>query len=312
MNTGLPKAHDFDIAVVGDLNVDLVLCGDVTPAFGQTEKLVDEATLTMGSSSAIFACGAARLGMRVASIGKIGDDEFGRFMLREMSGRGLDTAGVVIDPMLKTGVGVILSRPEDRAILTYLGSLAALSYADIDFSILERSRHLHIGAYFLLNALQPDVAALFRKARAAGLTVSLDTNYDPSGKWNSHVSKALEAADIFLPNETEACAITGSSDPMAALNILAEHVPIVAVKLGPRGAAARWGREVVESAPPSIPVVDTTGAGDSFDAGFIYGYLKGWDLPAMLRFACICGALSTRAAGGTAAQATLSEALALM
>src|SRR5512139_1181094 len=109
--------RDFDIVVVGELNADLILRGDVTPAFGQVEKIIDEATLTIGSSSAIFACGAARLGLRTAFIGKAGNDEFGRFMLRELQQRGIDTRGVVIDPNLPTGLSVILSRPFDRAIL---------------------------------------------------------------------------------------------------------------------------------------------------------------------------------------------------
>ncbi len=312
MNNSSPEGRDFDVVVVGELNADLVLRGDVTPAYGQTEKLIDDATLTVGSSSAIFACGAARLGLRVTFIGKIGDDEFGRFMLSELAARGVNTSGVVVDPALKTGLSVILSRPADRAILTHLGSISALRYDEIDFSIVERSRHLHMGSYFLLTALRPGVPRLFSRAHAAGLTVSLDTNYDPAEQWNGGLSDALNQANIFLPNDTEACAIARAGDPSTALDVLAERVPLVAVKLGPRGAIARQGTERAQSESLPIPVVDTTGAGDSFDAGLAYGFLNGWDLPQMVRFACACGSLSTRAAGGTAAQATLPEALALM
>src|SRR5512136_3446616 len=128
--------RDFDILVVGELNADLILRGDVVPAFGQVEQIVDDATLTIGSSSAIFACGAAQLGLRVAFIGKAGDDEFGRFMLRELQQRGIDTSGIVIDPRLPTGLSVILSRPSDRAILTHLGSIAALRCDEIDLALL--------------------------------------------------------------------------------------------------------------------------------------------------------------------------------
>src|SRR5258706_2648767 len=99
----------FDIMVVGEINADLILKGDVTPAFGQVEKLLDDATLTIGSSSAIFACGAARLGLTVAFIGKTGEDKFGRFMLREMQRRGIDTSGVVIDATIETGLSGSLS-----------------------------------------------------------------------------------------------------------------------------------------------------------------------------------------------------------
>src|SRR5512137_2900710 len=158
--------QDYDVLVVGELNADLILRGNVTPAFGQVEQIIDEATLTIGSSSAIFACGAARLGLRVAFIGKAGDDEFGRFMLRELTQHSINTSGVVIDPRIPTGLSVILSRPADRAILTHLGSIAALRFDEIDLSLLSRARHLHLGSYYLLDALRPNVPRLFDEAQA--------------------------------------------------------------------------------------------------------------------------------------------------
>ncbi len=304
--------QDIDVLVVGELNADLVLLGDVTPEFGQTEKVIDDAILTLGSSSAIFACGAARLGLRVTFIGKVGDDEFGHFVLRQLEARGVSTAGVVVDGGIKTGLSVILSRGNDRAILTHLGSIAALCYEEINRPLLARARHLHLGSYFLLDALRPDIPPLFDAAHSFGLTLSLDTNYDPTETWNGGLSEALHRADVFLPNETELCAIAGVTDIETALDRLAGRVPTVAVKLGTRGALARCGDEIVQAEALPVTVVDTTGAGDSFDAGFIYGYLAGWELPRTLRLACACGSLSTRAAGGTSAQPTLAEALAAM
>lgn len=299
----------FDILVVGELNVDLIMTGDVTPGFGQAEKLVDDATLTLGSSSAIFACGAARLGLRVAFIGKVGHDEFGQFVLTALAERGIDTRGVVVDPTIKTGLSLILSRGNDRAILTHPGSIAALHYEEINLSLLPQARHLHLGSYFLLDALRPDIPRLFNAAHAAGLTVSLDTNYDPTEKWNDGLADTLAHTDVFLPNETELQAITRLTEVDLALAKLAGQVPLAAVKLGPAGAIARRGVETVTAQPLPVTVADTTGAGDSFDAGFIYGYLSGWDLPQSLRLGCVCGALSTRAAGGTTAQPVLTEAL---
>jgi sugar/nucleoside kinase (ribokinase family) len=298
----------FDLIVVGEINPDLILRGDVTPAFGQVEQLVDDATLTIGSSSAIFACGAARLGLRVAFAGKIGDDVFGQFMREQLAARGVDVTGIVVDPALRTGLSVILSRGADRAILTYSGSIAALRYQEIDLRLLDRARHLHLGAYFMLDALRPDVPKLFAAARARGLTISLDTNYDPSERWDGGLAEALVAADVFLPNETELRAIGGAADTNVAIERLGQRVPTIGAKLGAKGGAAwQHGQTVYADAPP-IDVVDTTGAGDSFDAGFVYGYLNGWELDRTLRLACACGSLSTRAAGGTAAQPTLAEA----
>ena len=298
----------FDLVVVGEINPDLILRGDVTPAFGQVEKLVDQATLTIGSSSAIFACGAARLGLRVAFVGKIGDDLFGQFMRQQLAEHGVNTSGIVADPAIQTGLSVILSRGADRAILTYAGSIAALRYAEIDWRIIGQARHLHLGAYFMLDALRPDVPRLFAGARARGLSISLDTNYDPAERWGGGLREALSYVDIFLPNETELCAVAGTAEIDSALEQLARQIPVVAVKLGEKGGAARQGQQIARAASLPVAVVDTTGAGDSFDAGFVYGYLQGWELARALRLACACGSLSTRAAGGTAAQPTLAEA----
>lgn len=298
----------FDLLVVGEINPDLILRGDVTPAFGQVEKLVDDATLTIGSSSVIFACGAARLGLRVAFAGVVGDDVFGQFMVSQMLARGIDTSAIVLEPSLHTGLSVILSRATDRAILTFAGSIAALRYEQIDLAMLDRARHLHLGAFFMLDALRPDVPRLFSEARQHGLTTSLDTNYDPTERWDGGLRQVLPLVDVFLPNEAELCAIGGSPDPDAALAALAQQVPIVAAKLGSYGGVARRGSTIAHAPALPVAVVDTTGAGDTFDAGFIYGFLHGWELAATLRLACACGSLSTRAAGGTEAQPTLAEA----
>lgn len=299
---------DFDLLVLGDLNPDLVLTGDAAPAFGQKEKLIDDAALAVGSSAGIFACGAARLGLRTAFLGVVGDDEFGAFMRRALDGRGVDTRGLAVDPALKTGLSVILSRGDDRAILTYAGSIAALRLEHLDLALLPRARHLHLASYFLLDGLRPSVPRLFDAARASGLTTSLDTNYDPSERWDGGLSEVLARTDVFFPNATEARAITGAPDPQAALAALARAVPTVALKLGAAGGLARCGAETVRA--PSLPgrVVDTTGAGDSFDAGFLAGWLRRLPLEHCLRLACACGSLSTRAPGGVAGQATLAEA----
>lgn len=302
--------REFDVLVIGELNADLILTGDVTPVFGQVEKLVNDATLTIGSSAAIFACGAAKLGLRTAFIGTCGADEFGRYMLRELEGRGIDTQGVLINPVVKTGLTVHLSRGTDRAMLTYPGTIPLLRYADVDRGLFSRARHLHLASYFMLDSLRPDVPKLFQDAHAAGMTISLDTNYDPSEQWNAGLAQALNEVDVFLPNETELCRITRHDSVEAALESLSQRVPLVAVKQGAAGATARQGLARYQASSIPVQVVDTTGAGDSFDAGFIYGYLAGWELSRTLQFACVCGALSTQGRGGTGAQATVEQALA--
>jgi sugar/nucleoside kinase (ribokinase family) len=301
----MPK---FDILVAGEINPDLILTGDVTPEFGQVEKLVDSATLTVGSSSVIFACGAARLGLKVAFVGVCGADIFGRFILDEMSRRGIDISAVRVDPDRETGLTVILNKGHDRAMLTHTGAIADLRAEAVTDDLLCQSRHLHVASYFLQTALQPGLSDLFRRTRLLGLTTSLDTNWDPSGQWIG-VHELLSLTDIFLPNENEAIAISQARTDGQALKRLARHTGIVAMKRGAQGALACRGEETASACALSGDVVDTVGAGDNFDAGFIYGFLNGWSLEKALWLAVVCGSLSTRCAGGTAAQPTLDEAM---
>jgi sugar/nucleoside kinase (ribokinase family) len=301
----MPK---FDILVAGEINPDLILTGDVRPEFGQVEKLVDSAMLTIGSSSAIFACGAARLGLKVGFIGVCGEDVFGRFMLDEMSKRNVDFEKVIVRRNGSTGLSVILNQSSDRAILTHPGLMAELKAADISDALLRDSRHLHVASYFLQTNLQPDLPGLFQRAHSFGLTTSLDTNYDPSESWMGF-DKLLSATDIFLPNLTEALSITKSTDVESASRLLAQKANLVIVKLGAQGALACQVDTITHANSISINVVDTVGAGDSFDAGFMYGYLNGWQIEKSLKLACICGALSTQQVGGTNGQPTLEEAM---
>ena len=297
-----------DILVLGELNADLILRGDVVPEWNQTEKLIDDAVLTLGSSSAIFACGAARLGLRVAFVGVVGDDLLGRFCREALDARGVDTSGVIVDPALHTGMTVILQLPDDRAMLTFPGAIPMLRAEMIDPALLQAARHIHVGSYFWQTALQPGLPALFAQARTRGATTSLDTQWDPSGAW-AGLDDLLAATDILLPNEAEACALAGTQSWRQALEALAARVPTVAVKRGADGAAAMRGATFAAATPPAVAVIDAVGAGDSFDAGFVYGALAGWPIEKTLALAVACGALSTRAAGGTAAQATLEEAV---
>jgi sugar/nucleoside kinase (ribokinase family) len=298
----------FDVAVVGELNPDLILSGNVIPEFGQVEKLVDQGELMIGSSSAIFACGAARLGLRVAFLGKVGNDLFGEFMRHSLEQNGIDTSGIIFDENKSTGISVILSKGQDRAILTYPGTIPWLEVGEIDPALIRLSRHLHVGSYFIQTALQPGLPRLFDQAHEWGLTTSLDTNYDPSGKWNGSLDPLLGKVDVFLPNARECMGIAGITELEPALEYLQKKVRYLAVKLGEDGALMCMDSKILRTQAIDVAMCDTVGAGDSFDAGFIYGYLAGWDPEQMLKFANICGGLSTRKAGGIAGQPTFEEA----
>ncbi|MEA3441829.1 MAG: carbohydrate kinase family protein [Chloroflexota bacterium] len=299
----------YDLIVAGEINPDLILTGrDLEPRFGQAETLVEDAVLTAGSSSVIFACGAARLGLNVAMVGVIGDDLFGAYMLDMMNSRNVDTSNVIIDPHQTTGMSVILNRVSDRAILTHLGAMNALRAEQVTDELLVQARHLHVASYFLQTNLQHGLPDLFQRARRLSLTTSLDTNWDPEEKWTG-VGELLERTTVFLPNETEALSLTGAPTVEVAAKNLADHASIVTVKLGAEGGLAFDGESLHHAPVIPVEVVDTVGAGDTFDAGFIYGFLKGWSLVRCLHLAVACSSLSTRTAGGIPGQPDLKEAL---
>jgi len=302
----------FDLLVLGDANPDLVLTGNVDPAFGQAERLVDGARLTVGGSGAIVATGAVRLGLRVGFCGVVGDDPFGRFLREELERRGVDVGGLVVDADRPTGVTVVLARQNDRAILTHAGTIADLRTDLIDPLRLERARHVHVSSYFLQERLAPELPALFERVRAHGATTSVDPNWDPAERWDGGLRGLLGQVDVFLPNATEATRIADVPEFDAAVLALAERAGVVVAKAGADGAVAAHGERLIRAAPPAIEPIDTTGAGDAFDAGYLVSMLAGDPLERSLAIANACGALSTRAVGGVDAQPTMDQVLALL
>jgi sugar/nucleoside kinase (ribokinase family) len=248
------------------------------------------------------------LGLKVGFIGKCGDDVFGRFMLSEMQQHGVDTSHVIVVEGRATGLSVILNHGVDRAILTYPGLIPDLTAEEVSDDLLKQARHLHVASYFLQISLQAGLARLFERARALGLTTSLDTNFDPSEEWRNF-DELLAVTNVFLPNEVEVRSLARAADTDAAAQALSGKVETLVVKLGARGAMGVQAGQTARVASIPVQVVDTVGAGDSFDAGFLYGYLQGWPFERALRGAAVCGALSTLGVGGTGAQATLAEVL---
>lgn len=302
------------ILVIGEANVDIIVSGLSTlPTLGQ-EILAADIQTVLGGSSAICAAGLARLGAGVDFLGKVGADGYGDFVVDQLRQRQVGVESVQRDNVVRTGATISLTFPGDRALITYLGCIPLLGLEDIDLDILCRYHHLHVGSYFLQERLQPGLPDLFRQAHRFGLTVSLDTGHDPAGRWGGdELLTLLEQVDIFLPNREEARAIARCATPEEALHILSGRARLVVIKCGPEGAMSLTGDQIIRSAGFSVDVVDTTGAGDSFDAGFIYAHVvQGLSLAQALRFANACGALSATAAGGTAGQPTLAQALAFI
>ncbi|WP_113701566.1 carbohydrate kinase family protein [Nonomuraea lactucae] len=303
---------DFDLLVVGDANPDVIVSGAPrVPAFGQREQLVESGALALGGSAAITACGAARLGLRTAFVGRVGDDAAGGFILDALRGRGVDVSACVVAPDTATALTVVLTDGPDRAILTSPGCLDRLAPEDVPPELVKGSAHLHVSSFFLQPRLAAGLPGLFRTARAAGATTSLDTNDDPAGRWQG-LDEVLPVTDVLLPNDREALAMTSAAAPgraglERAVRELARRGTTPVIKCGGEGALSIDGGELIRV--PAVPahVTDTVGAGDSFNAGLLAARLRGLPPRRSLVVAVACGTLSTRAAGGTAAQPTWEE-----
>ncbi len=300
------------VVVAGELNVDLVFTGmDGLPSLGK-EVLAGGLCQTPGSSSLICAMGLARLGAAVRFVGRVGDDERGRLCVRALDDAGIDSTGVIVDPSFETGLTVALSTDRDRALVTYPGAIAELAGTDVRSSTLRGASHLHISSYFLQRRLQQGFPDLVARARLSGLTISMDPGYDPSARWDAGLRDFLPLVDVFLPNEVEALALTGADSLESALRELSAFGPLVVIKAGARGCLSLDGTDVIEVPAYRVTSVDTTGAGDSFDAGFLHAWLTKRPLRECLQWATACGALSTRALGGTPSQGSLADVFALV
>ncbi len=291
----------FDVSVIGELNLDLILSGlPPSPAL-EREHLAKDLSITLGSSSAIFAHNLASLGNKVGFSSSIGSDPFGEICLSRLAESGVDLSRVRRMPGKTTGLTVILPQGKQRYILTYPGTMFEMSEKDLDLDYIFSARHLHLSSYFLQKGLQPSLAEIFRKAKKAGLTTSLDTNDDPEDRWSSEIPSLLKYVDLLLPNEREACKLAQVDDAERAVDILSQKVRMVVVKRGSQGALARVSNEKYVAVPPVVEAADHVGAGDSFDAGFIHQFIRGASVQDCLAFGNIAGALSVTRPGGTEA-----------
>jgi sugar/nucleoside kinase (ribokinase family) len=300
----------FDIAIAGEINLDLILYGLPEAMPVERELLAADFQSTLGSSSAILAHNLAVLGAKVAFVTRVGPDEFGRIALHRVQESGADTSRAVTGSgTTSTGITVLLHHGAGRHILTYPGTMSEMTVKDLDLDYLKSARHFHLSSLFLQRGLAPDLPWLFRELKGAGLTLSLDTNDDPEDKWVGVLDELLDLIDVLLPNESELCRIAGRETLEEALAILARRVPCIAVKRGARGSLVQAKETRFEAPSLAVTPLDTIGAGDSYNAGFLLAWLRGLPLDACVRAGNIAGALSTQRPGGTEAfrDKTLTE-----
>jgi len=293
---------EFDVIVIGELNVDLILNGiESFPEMGK-EKLADKMDLVLGSSSAIFASNLSSLGAKVSYIGKIGKDMFGDLILDSLKEKNVNTDLVIVDDQLKTGATVVLNYDEDRAMVTHGGAMEYLSLKDIEIDDLQKAKHMHVSSVFLQPKIKENIIGIFRLAKENGLTTSLDTQWDPAEIWELDLEKLLPYVDVFIPNEEEIKNLTGKQNVNDAIDSIASSANSIIVKMGSKGSIS-WSDSKLIEIPAFLneTVVDAIGAGDSFDAGFVSKYIKGENIETCQKFGNITGAINTTASGGTSA-----------
>ena len=297
----------FDVVTAFDICVDFLMdLGKIEPEFGQKEKLVNGYGLEMGGSACIFACQCSKLGLSTAGVGSIGNDSFGAFMLECLKKDGVDTS-FIRNNQEKTALTLCLNKDGgDRSILTYMGAMDTVQRAWIE-ELLPKTRHLHICSYYLLKSLQTAYPDILKKAKELGVTVSLDTNWDPDENWDGGIRNILPYVDVFLPNENELMLITEQDNVQDALRYAGVLVPTIIVKCGKDGAYAYQKGEIHKCDALKVTVADTVGAGDSFNGGFIYGFLSGLSVADCLKAGTICGSLNASKPGGTAGQPKLAD-----
>lgn len=291
----------LDIVVVGELNVDLILTGlHSLPELGKV-KLSDDMHFTLGSASAIFASNISKLGLKVGFIGKVGEDEFGDFILDKLKNNKVETSQIRRDENAKTGICVSLSFPEDYAMASFAGARHTLTLADVNMDYVSQARHLHMSSYYLQTGMMDGCPGLFERAKEVGMTTSLDPDTDPTGKWDLSILELLKFVDVFLPNESEALQISNCETIESALDFFNKIVGTVVIKTGSTGAWVKSDNKTFHADTFKVDVVDTTGAGDSFNSGFICKFYQGSNIQECMLWGNACAAISTTELGGTTA-----------
>ena len=278
---------------VGRVYCDLVFAGlPSMPRMGR-EVFAHSMQPVLGGGAFIAAAHLAHLGRATALLANYGIDPLSQALAPQLDASGIDLRFLERRADAGPQVTVVMTGAEDRAFLSCRAGRAVPARFGEALSW-ERAGLLHIAEYATLV----DQPGLVARAKAAGLAVALDPSWDDTLITDPGLLEACAGVDIFLPNEDEAAAITGTSRPDEALEILADHFPLVAIKCGSAGALLGAGDVRLTASAPNVEAVDTTGAGDAFNAGFLDAYLSSRPLEACLEAGVTMGSLSVQVIGG--------------
>jgi sugar/nucleoside kinase (ribokinase family) len=292
------------VTCVGIIVADVIAKSvDNLPQRGKLD-LVNQLELHLGGCASNAAVDLVKIGISTSIIGKVGNDGFGSFAVNEMKNNGVDVKGIKVGNNNKTSASVVLVHSNgERSFLHHLGANAEFSTEDIDFSIIQDSKILFIAGALLMPRFDGEPAAeILKKAQTKGITTVMDTAWDSTGKWMKLIKPCLPNLDYFIPSFEEAEMISGKNQPEEIADVfLAEGVKTAVIKLGSKGCFIKnkAGEKYLIDAFKGIQVADTTGAGDSFAAGFIAGLSKGWNLDQCGKFANAVGAHCVMEVGAT-------------
>jgi sugar/nucleoside kinase (ribokinase family) len=299
-----------EIACLGILVADLLGRPiDDLPQRGRL-GLVENMTLHIGGCAANTGIDLARLGIDTAVLGKVGRDGLGDFIAQTLERDGIDTRGLVRDEVVNTSASMVLVGADgERTFLHYLGGNAEFRDTDVNWNVVDGAKIMHVAGALVMPAFDGEpMAQALEEAQRRGIITSLDTVWDATGKWMETLGPCLQYADYFMPSLSEAQAITGQTEPRDVARALQDAgAKTVALKLGEKGCYVVTPTGELTVPAFRIEAVDGTGSGDAFDAGFLCGILKGWDLEKTARFANAVGAMCVKALGATAGARSIEE-----
>ncbi|SFJ81192.1 Sugar or nucleoside kinase, ribokinase family [Paenibacillus sp. UNC496MF] len=294
----------FDAVVVGDVNIDLVVVGQSqVPQPGQ-EVFVDNMLMHVGGGAALFALSLAKLGLGVAFSGVLGADSNGSFIREQFAQYGIDTSLIETSKVHRTGISIAFNPDTDRSFLSYAGSNQELALERLELDRIAQGRHVHLTGY-RGRENHATFLAVVQQLKEKGVTLSCDVGWDDSGEWYEGIFELMRHIDVFLMNETEALHYTRRVRIEDGLRHMADYGKHIVVKLGAEGAVAMKDGVLTRHPAFKVEAVDTTGAGDSFNAGYLYGFLRGLDVETSLKYGNACGAMSVGAYGGSTGTANM-------
>jgi len=300
------------VLFIGDINVDVMMGGMASLPVVDREVTCQSYDVVMGASTVLCACAYRSLGGEAAMVGLVGQDEYGDFMLRGLAGFGIATGLVKRTDRVRTGVTVNLIYESTRTQVTYPGTIAAFEGPDLEEAVFHGFDHIHCGGVYLQTSFKPRITALLELARKLGLTTSLDPQWDSTEQWQ-YMDEWMPLLTWLFVNQDEALSISKVASVEEACRWLAGRTHCPLVKLGKDGALIWNGEQAQAVRSWPVEVVDTTGAGDSFDAGFLYATLEKRMAPAEAgRFATAVAARSCMFVGGVNARSRYEDMLRFM